>query len=84
MIDHGMITINREAIEKWGRPAATADFITADGVSLEGFSQGMEVKFTFEIRNGNFVIVEISAQTDSEQSTSTSESEKPVVDHSNH
>ncbi|MBL4765721.1 MAG: efflux RND transporter periplasmic adaptor subunit [Colwellia sp.] len=68
MIAHGMINISRSAIEKWQRPAATVDFITADGVSLKGLSQGLAVKFTFEIRQGNFVIVEIAS----------------LIDHSNH
>ncbi|MGB0936407.1 MAG: efflux RND transporter periplasmic adaptor subunit [Colwellia sp.] len=84
MVDHGMITISRSAIEKWNRPAATVDFITAEGVNLATFKQGMMVKFTFEIREDDFVIVEISQITDREQSTSLSENEKPVVDHSNH
>ena len=84
MIDHGMINISRSAIEKWDRPAEIVDFITADGVILEGFSQGMEVKFTFEIRSDNFVIIEISQLINSEQSVSSSLIEVPVVDHSNH
>ncbi len=78
MIDHGMINISRSAILKWDRPAATVDFITTDGVSLTGFSKGMTVNFTFEIRNGNFVITEI------EQLEDASQVEEPVVDHSNH
>lgn len=84
MIDHGMINISRSAIEKWDRPAATIDFISGDGVSLEGFSQGMKVKFTFEIRGENFVIVEIAQLSDSNQTASPSITEEPVVDHSNH
>ncbi len=84
MVDHGMITISRSAIEKWNRPAATVDFISAEGVNLAPFKQGMMVKFTFEIREDDFVIVEISQITDSEQSTSFSGNGKPVVDHSNH
>lgn len=83
MIDHGMINISRSAIEKWSRPAATLDFITAEGVSLSPFEQGMEVKFTFEIRNGNFVIVEIFQLIESEKANSSS-NEETVVDHSNH
>ncbi|MDO6445670.1 efflux RND transporter periplasmic adaptor subunit [Colwellia sp. 1_MG-2023] len=83
MIDHGMINISRSAIEKWSRPAATVDFITAEGVSLSPFEQGMEVKFTFEIRNGNFVIVEIFQLIESEKANSSS-NEETVVDHSNH
>jgi len=83
MVGHGMINISREAIEKWNRPAATVDFITAEDVSLVGFTQGMRVTFTFEIRNNNFVIVDISQSTDSEQHNSTS-NEDIIVDHSNH
>lgn len=84
MVDHGMITISRSAIEKWSRPAATVDFMTAEGVNLAPFKQGMRVKFTFEIREDDFVIIEISQIIGREQSTSLSENEKPVVDHSNH
>ncbi len=84
MVEHGMVNISRSAIEKWNRPAATVDFITADGVNLAPFTTGMMVKFTFEIREGKFIIVEISQIADSEQTISLSENEKPVVDHSHH
>ena len=84
MIEHGMINISRSAIEKWNRPAATVDYITAEGVSLSGVSQGMEVEFTFEIRDGNFVIVDISPLIDSGLSEGTFNKEEPTVDHSNH
>ena len=84
MIDHGMINISRSAIEKWNRPAATVDFITAEGVRLSGVSKGMEVEFTFEIRDGNFVIVDISPLIDSGLSEGTFNKEEPTVDHSNH
>ena len=84
MIDHGMINISRSAIEKWDRPAAIIDFITGKGVNLTGFSEGMEVEFTFEIRGGNFVIVEISQTTNSEQPVNSALNEEPGVDHSNH
>lgn len=84
MPDHGMINISRSAIEKWRRPAATVDFITDDNVSLAGLSQGMSVKFSFEIRDANFVIVEISPLTDEETSAATSHDEASAVDHSSH
>ena len=83
MIDHGMINISRSAIEKWGRHEETVDFITDEGVSLSGISQGMEVNFTFEIRDGNFIIVDISPLTESEASESSDIKEEPTVDHSN-
>lgn len=83
MIDHGMVNISRSAIEKWNRPAATVDFVTGDNVTLEGLVEGMDVKFTFEIRNEKFVIVEISQRMEGEH-TNSSSNEETVVDHSNH
>ena len=83
MVDHGMVNISREAIEKWNRPAAAVDFITEENVNLSGFTQGMRVTFTFEVRNGNFVIIKISKLTNREQHNSPS-NEDAVADHSNH
>jgi Cu(I)/Ag(I) efflux system membrane fusion protein len=87
MSDHGMVNINRSSIEEWDRPEASIDFITAEGVNLEGLNRGMEVKFIFEVRDGNFVIVDISQLT--EASTSNTDIEVPDVKpnhsmHSNH
>ena len=82
MVDHGMINISRSAIEKWSRPAAVVDFITAEGVSLKGFEQGMEVEFTFEVHDGSFVIVQISLLN--KHPASTFEDENDAIDHSNH
>ena len=84
MIDHGMANISRSAIEKWGRPAATVDFITGKGVSLEGLSEGMDVKFTFEVRGDHFVIFEIAPIGQNDEQIDSSTSEEPIVDHSNH
>jgi len=91
MIEHGMLNISRSAIEKWNRPAATVDFMTADDVNLTGLVPGMNVEFTFEIRDGNFIIVElfklieqIQHSQPADQSTDSSEIEEPVVDHSHH
>jgi len=85
MVAHGMINISRGPIEKWGRPAATVDFITSDTVSLVGFNTGMVVNFTFEVREGNFVITEISQITNSELSDGElTDSDLPAVEHSKH
>jgi Cu(I)/Ag(I) efflux system membrane fusion protein len=84
MIDHGMINISRSAIEKWRKPATTVDFITGKGVSLEGLSEGMKVKFTFEVRGDHFVIFEIAPLGQSEQIGSSLKVEQSTVDHSNH
>lgn len=84
MIGHGMANISRSAIEKWNRPAATVDFVTDQDVSLEGLSKGMEVTLTFEIRQGEFVILEIAPIGQSDPVIESSESEISIVDHSNH
>lgn len=84
MVDHGMINISRSAIEKWSQPEATVDFITADGVSLKGLTPNEVVNFTFSVREGLFVISEITPLTNNEHSPASSEMEAPVIDHSNH
>jgi Cu(I)/Ag(I) efflux system membrane fusion protein len=63
MAEHGMINISRDAIKKWGRPAATLDFIADEDVSLIGINVNDEVEFTFEIHDGNFVITDITTLT---------------------
>lgn len=50
--------ISRGAIEKWGRDPATMDFVFADDLLLEALQQGDKIHFTFEIKNGDFVITD--------------------------
>jgi Cu(I)/Ag(I) efflux system membrane fusion protein len=57
MKDHRMVTIDREAIEKWGREPAQVDFIVADNVDMSLFVPDAYVMFTFEIQGDDFVIV---------------------------
>jgi membrane fusion protein, copper/silver efflux system len=45
MVDHGMITLQHDAIESLGWPEMTMDFTTMEGVSLEGLSVGDAVEF---------------------------------------
>ena len=59
MQGHRMLNISRDAIEEWGRDAATLDFLVADNVGMFNLSQGMRVMFTFEIRDEGFVITSI-------------------------
>ena len=59
MKDHGMLNIDREAIEDWGRPAANVDFITNNAVDISQLENGDKVFFTFIIDGGDFVITEI-------------------------
>jgi len=63
MTDHRMVTINREAIKKWNREAATVDFIVADNVDMTLFSVDAYLMFTFEIQDGEFVIVSAMTMT---------------------
>jgi len=59
MKDHGILNIDREAIEEWGREAANVDYISDDGLDISNLEVGDKVFFTFVIRDGNFVITEI-------------------------
>jgi Cu(I)/Ag(I) efflux system membrane fusion protein len=63
MTDHRMVTINREAIKKWNREAATVDFIVAGNVDMTLFTVDAYLMFTFEIQDGEFVIVSAMTMT---------------------
>jgi len=66
MLNHGMVNISRGPIEKWQRPAATLDFLfdeTLNTDEIVGLAQGDEVDFTFEIRDGGFIITKIKIAT---------------------
>lgn len=71
MIEHKMVTIDREAIPKWGREAARVDFIVADNVDMTLFSNEAYVMFTFEVRERNFVIVSAMAMAKPETDLAT-------------
>jgi len=66
-----MVTISRDAIEKWQRPAATVDFIVANSVELNLFTVGKNIDFTFEIQEGNFVIVDVQQDKQQKQNKET-------------
>ena len=63
MVDHRMVTIDREAIEEWGREADRVDFTVDGNVDMDLFSNNAYVMFTFEVREGNFVIVSAMAMS---------------------
>jgi len=63
MVDHRMVTIDREAIVEWGREADRVDFIVDDNVDMTLFSNDAYVMFTFEIRESNFIIVSAMAMS---------------------
>jgi Cu(I)/Ag(I) efflux system membrane fusion protein len=54
---HRMVTIDREAITKWNREAASVDFLVADNVDMALFTPDAYLMFTFIIREGDFIII---------------------------
>jgi len=53
------INISRGAIEKWGRGPATMDFTLSSHITCSDWQPEQVIRFTFEIRDGEFVITEI-------------------------
>jgi len=62
MIDHGMITLQHEAIESLGWPAMTMDFITDEGTSLQGLATGDAVMFELVKKSDKYLISAIHKQ----------------------
>lgn len=91
-----MLNISRGPIEKWDRPAATMDFIVSEQVDISSLTEETEITFTFEIRDGDFIIIYISDgisddisedilnESTSETMTETRVNKNTVVDHSKH
>ena len=57
-----LLNISRGPIEKWNRPAATLDFIADPSVDLTLVQAGQQVRFTFEIRDGDFVVIKLAPE----------------------
>ena len=68
MAAHRMVNIDREAIVDWDRPAANVDFLVSESVDMALFTEGSYVMFTFEVQDGDFVIVSAMEMTAPEQS----------------
>ena len=68
MAAHRMVNIDREAIVDWDRPAANVDFLVSESVDMALFTEGSYVMFTFEIQDGDFVIVSAMKMAAPEQS----------------
>ncbi|WDE11421.1 efflux RND transporter periplasmic adaptor subunit [Thalassomonas haliotis] len=62
MPGHRMANISRGAIEKWQRGPATMDFILAESLNIDELKAGQKILFTFEIRDGNFVVTEVEVE----------------------
>jgi len=61
MLGHRMLNISREAIEEWGRPAATLDFIVDKNVGIESLQENDKIYFTFKMKDGQFIITDIQS-----------------------
>ncbi len=61
MLGHRMLNISREAIEEWGRPAATLDFMVDENIDIESLQNDDKIYFTFMMKDGQFVITNIQA-----------------------
>jgi Cu(I)/Ag(I) efflux system membrane fusion protein len=60
-LDRRTLNISRGAISKWNRPAATMDFILADGIELSTLEEGMTIRFAFSVDAGTFLVTEVFA-----------------------
>lgn len=79
MPNHRMVTIHREAIEKWDREAATVDFIVADSVDMTLFTLDAYVMFTFKIQEGEFIITNAMAMKKGKSATMSDEMDKGLI-----
>lgn len=64
MLKGNMLNISRGPIKKWGRPAATLDFMINKKIEISKLKKGMKVEFTFEVTKGEFIINEIKVVND--------------------
>jgi Cu(I)/Ag(I) efflux system membrane fusion protein len=74
MANHRMVTIDREAVVKWGREAARVNFVVDDNLDMAIFLKNADVRFTFEVREDNFIIVSAKALS----KASNKSTDKPV------
>jgi Cu(I)/Ag(I) efflux system membrane fusion protein len=72
--------ISRGSIEKWKRGPATLDFIFSDDVFLNELQQGDKIRFTFEIKNGDFLITDYALILN-EQEQMPMQMEMPMQEH---
>ena len=61
MLGHRMLNVSREAIEEWGRPAATLDFMVDENIDMESLQDNEKIYFTFMMKDGQFIITDIQA-----------------------
>ena len=60
--DSRVANISRDSIPKWNRGPAKLDFTVAEGVNMAALAEGAEIRFYFEIVDGDFVIKRLEDQ----------------------
>lgn len=61
-VDSSIANISRGSIEKWQRGPATMDFVISEAIKNKLPALGTEFTFTFEIHDGEFIVVVIDSQ----------------------
>ncbi|WP_440873694.1 efflux RND transporter periplasmic adaptor subunit [Thalassotalea sp. PLHSN55] len=89
--ENRVLTISREAIEKWQRPAATMDFLVAKHIDLNALAVGMNINFVFEVHD-DLVVVELKVMSALDKASnsvtksvsSSAPTSAPVPQHAHH
>lgn len=58
-LENRVINISRQEIPKWNRGPATLDFTVAESIDIATLKAGEDIRFTFEIVDGDFVIIQL-------------------------
>jgi len=78
-----VFNISRDAIAKWDRPAATMDFVIAEGVDTSELVAGMSITFTFEVQS-DLVITQIQNLSEGDAHDMPEQQSSSQQDHSGH
>ena len=78
-----VVNISRDAIPKWDRPAATMDFVIAEGVATSELVAGMSITFTFEVQS-DLVITQIQNLSEGDAHDMPEQQSSSQQDHSGH
>lgn len=57
--DTRVVSIQREAIDKWDRPEATMEFMLGENIDISALFENAKINFTFEVRN-NLIVTRIT------------------------
>jgi len=75
-----VVNVSRKAIEKWGRAAATLDFLVADTLDEKQLVLGEKIDFTFEVYMGEFIITDIHLFSSESETSKPEKSESERAD----